>query len=108
MIHCVTQQQPLDLQATGLIEPSNDNLHLLQNSPNPFDELTTITFSLDGSSSITLDIYNTLGQKVKTITPNKGERQAAIRAADFESGIYLYILKVNGQIKGSNKMIINK
>ncbi len=108
MIHCVTQQQPVDLNTTGLMEPSNDNLQLLQNSPNPFDELTTITFSLDGRPSVTLDIYNILGQKVKTITPNKGEHQADISAADFENGIYLYTLKVNGQVKGSKKMIINK
>jgi hypothetical protein len=31
-----------------------------------------------------------------------------LNSADFENGIYLYTLKINGKIVGSNKMVINK
>jgi len=107
MIHCITQQQPIDLNASGLLQPSSNHFQLLKNSPNPFNEFTTIKFSVEGNSSVTLDIYNTIGQKVKTLTPNKGEQQVDLSTSDLESGIYLYTLKTNGHIIGSNKMIVN-
>jgi hypothetical protein len=108
MIHCITQQQPIDLNSIGLLEPSTIPFQLLQNSPNPFDEFTTIRFSVEGNSSVTLDIYNALGQNVATYTPDYGEQKVVLNSADFENGIYLYTLKINGKIVGSNKMVINK
>jgi len=107
MIHCITQQQPVDLNTTGLLEQSTP-FQLLQNSPNPFDQFTTITFSIDGNPSVTLDIYNTLGQNVATLTPYNGEQKVVLSASDFEDGIYFYTLKANGQVIGSKKMIVNK
>jgi agmatine deiminase len=108
MIHCITQQQPIDLNSIGLLEPSTIPFQLLQNSPNPFDEFTTIRFSVEGNSLVTLDIYNALGQNVATHTPDYGEQKVVLSSADFENGIYLYTLKINGKIVGSNKMVINK
>ena len=108
MIHCITQQQAVDLNATGLIEPSNSSSQINQNSPNPFDEFTTITFSVGPNSQAMLDIYNLLGQNVLTLSPNSGHHKIVLSATDFESGIYLYTLAVDGQVVGSKKMIMNK
>ena len=108
MIHCITQQQPVALNSTGLLQPSNIPFQLLQNNPNPFNQLTTIGFSIDSHSSVILTIYNTLGQIVSTLTSITGEQNIVLNAADFESGIYLYTLTVNDQVVGSKKMIINK
>ncbi len=44
----------------------NNNL-LINSSPNPFINNTSISFSIRNSSSIQLDIYNVLGQRVKSI-----------------------------------------
>jgi len=108
MIHCITQQQPVDLMATGDIEPSNSSLLLNQNNPNPFDGFTTITFSVEPNSHVRLDIYNLLGQNIMTLTPNAGHQKIVFSAADFENGIYLYTLAVDGQVVDSKKMIVNK
>ena len=43
------------------------NIH---NSPNPFDQGTTISFNLDKSSRVTLDIFNIKGQLVKSLDVN--------------------------------------
>jgi hypothetical protein len=40
---------------------------LNQNYPNPFNPATTISFFIPGSESVTLDIYNNLGQKVRSL-----------------------------------------
>ncbi|MEZ4764794.1 MAG: hypothetical protein R3C26_16945 [Calditrichia bacterium] len=44
-----------------------ENFHLKQNYPNPFNPSTTIEFDLQESAFVTLEIYNVVGQKVRTL-----------------------------------------
>ncbi len=87
---------------------------LNQNYPNPFNPYTNISFSLSTECYVTLDIYNQLGEKVKTLF--EGEKPAGYYnliadLSGYSSGIYFYTLKVN--YKGNNliqtkKMIMLK
>lgn len=40
---------------------------LMQNYPNPFNPNTTISFEIERETQVSLEIYNVLGQKVKTL-----------------------------------------
>ncbi|UCG62448.1 MAG: S8 family serine peptidase [Candidatus Zixiibacteriota bacterium] len=44
-----------------------DDVRLYQNFPNPFNPVTTISFSVFQAGHVSLDIVNVLGQKVRTV-----------------------------------------
>jgi len=98
---------PYDLGAaectiTGADEISQEILPkgnlLSQNFPNPFNSATTIEFTLNRHSEISIEILNILGQRVRTLI--KGYRQAGTGSVtwnakdefggDVASGIYFY------------------
>ena len=81
-----------------------DNFILYPNYPNPFNSGTTIEFYLPQTSEIKIEIYNLLGQKVKTLW--RGQQLAGKHQLHWDgkdnigrevaSGVYLYQLKTDG------------
>ena len=47
--------------------PRPSTCQLYQNYPNPFNETTTILYDLAENTKVVLQIYNVLGQKVRTL-----------------------------------------
>ena len=88
----------------------------LSNHPNPFNPSTTIEFSIQNDSEIDISIFNTKGQKIKTIINNgftKGDHSIIWSGNDefgnsVKSGIYFYKLKVNEKTEAVNKCLMLK
>jgi enterochelin esterase-like enzyme len=83
---------------------------LYQNYPNPFNPETTITFSLDRSSEVTLKVFNLLGSEVNTLVKTDlraGEYNLKFNGADLPSGVYYYRLYSNNSAE-TRKMILIK
>jgi len=88
---------------------------LEQNYPNPFNPATSIIFSLPTASTVTLDVYNILGQNVANLAAGRLEAGRhtvvweGVDAAGKEvaSGIYFYRLKA-GDYTASRKMLLLK
>ncbi len=88
---------------------------LSQNYPNPFNPETRIEFSLPRASHVTIEVYNTLGQKVRSLV--SGRLSAGYKAVTWDSkddrgvkvssGIYLYRIVADDFIE-SKKMILLK
>ncbi len=82
---------------------------LSQNYPNPFNPVTTISYSLQKSGFVTLDIYDILGRKIKTLV---NELQKAntysvkFDASKLSSGIYFYKLLVGNEYSEIKKMML--
>jgi len=90
--------------------PTEYALH--QNHPNPFNAETVIKYQLPKSGKVSLKIYNSLGQEVRTLV------DAMKEAGEFEihwdgmddngsrvsSGIYIYRFQVN-EFVSTKKML---
>ena len=107
-------------------EVSTDNMSVIPsiiklcgNYPNPFNPSTTITYSLNKDSKITLEIYNIKGQKVRTLV-NK-EQSAGYHTVMWNgkdnnsrtaaSGLYFYKMVSegnSGDYTSIKKMILLK
>jgi hypothetical protein len=88
---------------------------LSQNYPNPFNPSTKIEFTLAKSGFVTLQIYDTLGRKVRTLVSEElssgyksviwdGKNDAG---DDVASAVYFYQLKV-GDFSRPKKMLLLK
>ncbi|MCK6622916.1 MAG: T9SS type A sorting domain-containing protein [Calditrichaceae bacterium] len=87
-----------------------DKFALSQNYPNPFNPSTTIDYTLQQSSDISLDVYNLTGQKVATLEKGRkaaGQYTVNFDAANLPSGIYFYTLKA-GNASLTQKMVLMK
>ncbi len=65
---------PEEILVTSVVSSGRllpEEFNLLQNYPNPFNPETTIRFELAKGSDVKIEIYNMLGQKVKTLVNRK-------------------------------------
>ncbi len=84
--------------------------YLDQNYPNPFNPTTTIKFGLKDNSNVRIDIFNSIGETVKTILDeerNPGNYSIEFNAAQLPSGVYIYRIE-SGSFVQARKMILMK
>jgi hypothetical protein len=66
---------------------------LSQNYPNPFNPSTTIQFSLPKATQLKINVYNMIGELVRTIADGNydaGYHKVTLNAFDLPSGAYVY------------------
>jgi len=83
----------------GVEEDTPAAFSVAQNSPNPFNPATTISFSLAEAGNVNVEVYNVAGQKVDTIANgfmNAGSHSVVWDASDFSAGVYFYTVKSDG------------
>lgn len=102
---------------TSVDEESNtvDEFRLIGNYPNPFNPTTTIVFNLDKRENVKVEIFNHLGERIKTIVDTEfspGENRIYWNGSNDDSmavssGIYLYKISTNSKAL-FGKMILQK
>lgn len=81
-----------------------------QNYPNPFNPITNIEFVLPQSEFVSIEIFNSLGEKVETIAADKfsaGKYKLSWDAGKLAGGIYFYRLKTKTAVE-TKKLILLK
>ncbi|GEM_PF-610230 len=72
---------------------------LFENYPNPFNPTTKLSFVMSEASTVTLKVYNMLGQEIAVLinaeSMERGEHQVVFDANKFPSGVYFYRLQTN-------------
>jgi len=79
--------------------------------PNPFNPSTTIEWSIINAGTHRVDIYNTSGQLIETISQgyvNPGSHQITWNPNGISSGIYIVRLTTDNNIIDSRKVMLLK
>jgi hypothetical protein len=82
---------------------------LSQNYPNPFNPSTTIQFSLPVQTQLKINIYNMLGELIKTVSEGmyeSGYYNITFDASELSSGTYIYRLESNDFIETKKMLMI--
>jgi hypothetical protein len=82
----------------------------IKSYPNPFNGSTNITFSLPGTDIISINLYNTIGERIDKIyfgIKDKGNHVIEYDNGTLNSGIYFLILKTSNSWK-SHKIVLIK
>ena len=78
------------------------NFALGQNYPNPFNPSTTFSYSIPVASNVSLEVFNTLGEKIITLVNEfklAGNYNVKWNASGYPSGIYFYQLRAGNFIQ---------
>ena len=88
---------------------NGSEVFLFPNTPNPFDNYTTISFYLPDNMNVELSLFNILGEKTEIILPatmDAGNHNVVIDARDYAAGNYFITLVANGIAKSQKISII--
>ena len=76
----------------------NKEFKLEQNYPNPFNPSTNIKFSLPKPETVTIEIYDIIGQRIETLLSkpmSAGYHEVEFNGQNLSSGIYLYRIEAS-------------
>jgi len=103
----IAQRKHLE-EALETSEEEVPKLHLIY--PNPVLTKGNIKFSIPNAGLVTMTIYNSIGQKIKTLTEQHFE--SGLHSIEFDSnqlpsGVYVYQMQYN-RFKQSHKIVVVK
>ncbi len=85
-----------------------DAFYALPNAPNPFRDYTLIEVGLPELSTLSVDIFNTAGQRVLSLPARTAEGEVSFLILSTQlpaSGLYFYRIKVNALTSGRQHLL---
>ncbi len=104
------EAEPSGVVSVGDNEITPLKFQLSQNYPNPFNPSTAIKFTIAKAGTVTLKVFNVLGQQVSTLinkNMNAGNYDFNFDASVLSSGIYFYTLHAGNNV-ATKKMVLLK
>ncbi|MCX6833868.1 MAG: T9SS type A sorting domain-containing protein [candidate division Zixibacteria bacterium] len=109
-----TKGEPSDIDPDEQVNLP-DAFSVVQNYPNPFNPATTIEYNVPSRTQVTIEIFNVIGQKVRTLvneTKSAGSYSTEWDGIDdsgnlVSTGVYLYRFSA-GDVVQTKKMVLLK
>lgn len=93
-------------EVLSVVEFDKNNVNLSV-YPNPVLDNLTINYNIAGDfNNAAIDVYDVLGQKVKTYILSNKKGQLSINAGELNSGVYFYTIKVGNKSIRTERVII--
>ena len=91
-----------------------DRFDLLQNTPNPFNPLTRITYHMPKQAQVVITLFNIRGQRINTLVnevKSAGVHEVIWHGDDYagqkvSSGIYLYVMESDHFVKRMKLLLL--
>ncbi len=96
-----TRSNMITLSTIGIIDA--DKLGMpLSIYPNPYSQSTTIKYILNKESNVFIEVYNSIGQKIRTLvntaqTAGEYNYQFSAKESGYSGGIYFVKISINGK-----------
>jgi len=101
-------QDTVRIITTGINNPNQEPISF-KSYPNPFDNSTRISYYLASASNITLEVFNSLGEKVTTLFEGKqlqGKYEFSFGADGNKIGNGIYFVRLTSPSKVSNLRLV--
>ncbi len=82
-----------------LLSEDTKGNRLAQNTPNPFRQSTTISYSIARTGQVNLTVFDHSGRQVALLVNEKqtaGDHKVDWTTSDMPAGVYLYVLNLDG------------
>jgi hypothetical protein len=104
------RQEIINWQGRSIDTIGQSRSRLFQNTPNPFDGNTTITYFIDENTAVTsasIEVRNIMGALQSTIVLNDGTGLGSVvyNGSNLTAGYFIYTLKINGSVKDSKMFL---
>ncbi|MCB9463504.1 MAG: Tat pathway signal protein [Candidatus Eisenbacteria bacterium] len=81
----------------------------LMSDPNPFSTETTVDYSIPRDAEVSLGLFTASGRKVRELFQGErvaGDYRVQLDAQDLESGVYYFVLEVDGARMGRRCVLV--
>ncbi len=114
----LTPGDPIELYVIGIesnLRKTPEGFTVYNNYPNPFNSTTILSYQLQRSANVSINIYNVLGKLVKTVINEKQIPAGHFSVqwngkdntgSDVASGVYLYKLKTKNFVKVKKMLLV--
>jgi hypothetical protein len=104
------RQEIVNWKGRSIDTAGQSQTRLFQNTPNPFDGTTNISYFIDENTTISLasiEVRDIMGNLKNTITlgDRSGIGQVDYDGSQLTQGYYIYTLKINGSVKDSKMFL---
>jgi hypothetical protein len=86
---------------------SSEKLTVSNIYPNPANDFATIDYVITGNvNEASMSFYNLLGNEIASYELDKSDRRLKVQTTNWDSGIYLYQLVVDGKKLVTKKLLV--